>query len=422
MIEPKEQINKKTLLQLSLNEGKFISEKAFNQAEKALKNLDFPTRKTEDWKYTRTNKIASGNWTLNPIESIDISKYKIDGLDCHTLVLINGEAQSELSDILEQSGVEVSSIREASNIDDKGFNSLTNEEAIFTPLNTAYAKDGAFVHIQKNVQMEKPLHIINISQGENTGSQSRNLIVCEALSECSVIESYYSDDKNSFSNVVSEIFVKEGAKMTYDKIQFRSLNHFQVASDFIYQEQNSTFSINTITLNGGWVRNGLNIIVDGQNCSTNLNGLYLLKDNQHVDNHTLVDHKKPYCTSSELYKGIADDTATGVFNGKVFVRPNAQKIEAFQQNNNIVMSDNASINAKPELEIYADDVKCSHGSTTGQFDEEAVFYLRARGVSEANARKLLVSAFSNEVIEEIESEELKTKIYKLLEERFAWSF
>ena len=422
MIEPKEQIDKKAMLLLSLNEGKSISEKASKQAQEVLATLDFPTRKTEDWKYIRTNKIASGSWIVNSAESNDISKYTIEGLDCHTLVLINGEIQSELSDISVQEGVTISSIKEASNIETLGFDSLTNQDAIFTPLNTAFAKNGAFVHIQKNVQQEKPLHIINLSQGENTGSQSRNLIVCEALSECSVIESFYSDEKTSFSNTVSEIFVKDGAKMTYDKLQYRSLNHSQVATDFVHQEKNSTFSINTITLNGGWVRNGLNIEVDGENCETYLNGLYLLKDNQHVDNHTLVDHKKAHCMSSELYKGIADDTATGIFNGKVFVRPNAQKIEAFQQNNNIVMSDTASINAKPELEIYADDVKCSHGSTTGQFDEEAVFYLRARGVSEINARKLLVSAFSNDVIEKIESEEVKSKIYDLLEERFAWSF
>lgn len=422
MIEPREQIDKRAMLQLSLNEGLSVSEKASKNAQSVLATLDFPTRKTEDWRYTRTNKIASGHWIVNPVESKDISKYTIEGLDCHTLVIINGEIQSDLSDISSQDGMTISSIKEASNIDALGFDSLTNNEAIFTPLNTAFAKDGVFVHIQKNVQLEKPLHIINLSQGLNTGSQTRNFIVCEALSEGSVIESFYSDDNASFSNCISEIIVREGASFTYDKIQYRSLNHYQVATDFVYQEKNTNFSINTITLNGGWVRNGLNIAVDGENCETYLNGLYLLKDNQHVDNHTLVDHKRAHCMSSELYKGIADDTATGIFNGKVFVRPNAQKIEAFQQNNNIVMSNSASINAKPELEIYADDVKCSHGSTTGQFDEEAVFYLRARGVSETNARKLLVSAFSNEVIDHISSEEVKTKIYQLLEERFAWSF
>ncbi len=422
MIEPREQIDKKAMLLLSLNEGKFISESSSKKAQEALSNLDFPTRKTEDWKYTRTNKIASGQWTINAAEFSDISKYEIEGLDCHKIVLINGVFQEEISSISSQEGITISSIKEAQNIDALGFDSLTNNESIFTPLNTAFAHGGAFLHIQKNVQLEKPLHIINLSQGENTGAQTRNFIICEPLSEAKIIESFYSDDKVSFANTVSEMIVKDGAKLSYDKIQYRSLNHHHVASEFIYQEKNSTFSINTITLNGGWVRNGLNIVVDGENCETYLNGLYLLKDNQHVDNHTLVDHKKAHCMSRELYKGIAEDNSTGVFNGKVFVRPNAQKIEAFQQNNNIVMSDTASINAKPELEIYADDVKCSHGSTTGQFDEEAVFYLRARGVSETNARKLLVSAFSNDVIEKIEIEEVKNKIYQLLEERFAWSF
>ena len=168
------------------------------------------------------------------------------------------------------------------------------------------------------------------------------------------------------------------------------------------------------------VRNNLNIEVNGENCYTHLNGMYLLIENQHVDNHTLVDHKKPHCESHELYKGVVNDKATAVFNGKVFVRKDAQKINAFQSNANVLLSDDATINSKPELEIYADDVKCSHGSTTGQLDEEAVFYLRARGLSEKSARKLMITAFIDDVIEKTENEEVKSFIIHILQERFDW--
>jgi len=236
-----------------------------------------------------------------------------------------------------------------------------------------------------------------------------------------IVEGYYASEKGpAFSNVVSEIIVKENAKLHIDKIQFESDEHWQINSEYICQGQNSVFTINTITLNGGMIRNGLNVSVDGQNCVTNLNGLYYLQGNQHVDNHTKVDHKKPHCTSSELYKGILDGSATGVFNGKVFVREDAQKIEAFQQNNNVLLSDTASMNAKPELEIYADDVKCSHGSTTGQFDDEAIFYLRTRGIDEKNAKSLMIKAFAEDVLKNVTTDAIRSHIDDLLKTRSAW--
>ena len=195
-----------------------------------------------------------------------------------------------------------------------------------------------------------------------------------------------------------------------------------MATEQIAQAKDSTFTINTLTLNGTLVRNNLNIEVNGVNCNTHLNGAYLLKENQHVDNHTMVDHKAPHCESNELYKGVIDDKATAVFNGKVFVRKDSQKINAFQSNGNVLLSDNATVNSKPELEIYADDVKCSHGSTTGQLDEEAVFYLRARGISERSARHLMVSAFIVDVLEKIENQQVLDFTHKILKDRFGWDF
>jgi Fe-S cluster assembly protein SufD len=177
-----------------------------------------------------------------------------------------------------------------------------------------------------------------------------------------------------------------------------------------------------MTLDGTLVRNNLNIEVNGVNCMTNLHGAYVLKSNQHVDNHTIVDHKQPHCESNELYKGVMDEKSTGVFNGKVFVRKDAQKINAFQSNGNVLLSDDATVDSKPELEIYADDVKCSHGSTTGQLDEEAVFYLRARGISEKSARHLMVAAFIGDVLSKIENDEFREYTHSLLQDRFGWEF
>ncbi len=422
MIEPREQIDKTAMLKLALNQGNFISESAHKKALENVASLDFPTRKTEDWKYTRITKIANTSWLPQSIFSKDISSYHIADLDTNVLVFINGEFVEELSTITVQDGVTIQPINKAENIEQLGFDSLASKEDIFTPLNTAFALTGAFILVSKKVKANKPIHIINVTQGTHTAAQTRHFIVTEPLAEAHIVESFYSDETLTLSNSVSEFIVKEGASLSYDKIQYSGLSNHHVCTEYVRQENNSNFTINTITLKGGWVRNGLNIVVDGQNCTTKLNGLYLLKDNQHVDNHTKVDHKQPHCNSYELYKGVADDNSTAVFNGKVFVREDAQKIQAFQQNNNIVMSANASINAKPELEIYADDVKCSHGSTTGQFDEEAVFYLRARGVSEDSARKLLIAAFANDVIEHIQIDAVKTKVYELLKERFGWSF
>ena len=281
--------------------------------------------------------------------------------------------------------------------------------------------DGVFIHIGSKVILDKPLQILHILSETNTISNLRNLIVCEKNSEAKIIQGYFSENAtDSFTNVVTEVFVEENAHLTIDKIQYENDSCYQIATEQVQQEKNSTFTINTVTLNGAIVRNNLNIEVVGQNCLTNLNGTYLLKGNQHVDNHTIVDHKAPNCESHELYKGVVNDQSTAVFNGKVFVRKDAQKINAFQSNANVLLSDESTVNSKPELEIYADDVKCSHGSTTGQLDEEAVFYLRARGLSEKSARKLMIGAFVNDVLKKIENEEVKTFIFEILHQRFDW--
>ncbi len=386
------------------------------EAANRLARQDFPGRKSEAWKYTRVGKLVNST-VKRATSTIPAERFFIDQLDSYKIIISNGNL--ETSNLPSLNGVVVKQIEES----DQYLNSLTDKEEIFTNINTAFDHDGVLIHVPKNVVLDKPIEIVNVIDGQATIAQPRKLIVIEQSAQAHVIDGYYSAESGfAFTNGVVEIIVKENARLHLDKIQYESGDHWNISSEYVYQESNSNFTINTVTLNGGTVRNGLNIIVDGENCETNLNGLYLLKENQHVDNHTLVDHKKPNCTSSELYKGMIDDSATGVFNGKVFVRQDAQKIEAFQQNNNIVMTDQATMNAKPELEIYADDVKCSHGSTTGQFDEEAVFYLRSRGIGEDKARKLLVAAFAGDVLNKITNEMVRTHIDKLLNERFGWDF
>jgi Fe-S cluster assembly protein SufD len=245
------------------------------------------------------------------------------------------------------------------------------------------------------------------------------LFLANAGSHVKIIESFVNvGGEKNFNNHVSEIVIAENAHLEYNKIQDKKERNFSVATEQVYQEANSNFTINTATFNGALVRNNLTIEIDGSNCENNLNGLYLGKNKDHIDNHTVVDHKKPHCNSNEVYKGILDDESTGVFNGKVFVRQDAQITNAFQQNNNILLTDNATVNSKPELEIYADDVKCSHGSTTGQIDEEAIFYLQSRGISKKGALKLMINAFAKDALEKISIEALQAYIDNKIEERF----
>jgi Fe-S cluster assembly protein SufD len=381
-------------------------DKKLNEARFALNELEFPTSRTETWKYTRVGRILNASWSIQKVDkAIDITPYLV-AEDIPVVVFVNGFFRADLSRLSSESGIAIQSFAEAK----KGHKILEGHFAeiayhhkdIFTALNTVHNTGGAVIHVGKEVQAQKPIHILHLISGEDTVAMPRHLVVLETGAKLELVMSNHSlDNKKSFSNVVSELFVGENASLHIDK--FQQLNHdsFELCTEHVAQESNSRFHINTITQSGLWTRNNLHISVDGVNCETNLFGIYSPRNNSHVDNHTIVDHRAPHCVSNELYKGLLYDKSTGVFNGKVFVRQLAQKTNAFQQNANIVMGDDASMNSKPELEIYADDVKCSHGSTTGQFDEEAVFYLKARGICETNARELLVEAFLGEVWEAV---------------------
>lgn len=399
-----------------------LSQASRDRAATLLQSLDVPTSRQEAWKYTRLAKLKNLNFDSKHAEINSIEKYLIPELEGSVLVFVNGFFQHQLSTIQTENRISIHPLSESSDWTSNYVDTiLPLEGEFFHALNSYSCTDGMAVRIEKGTATNQHIQAIYISTDANTYTATRNVIVCEDSASAHITMSFVSEDAtNCFHNIASEVFVGANAHLTIDKIQLENESAFCIATEHVKQAKDSNFTINTITLDGGLVRNNLNILVEGQNAETNLSGAYVLKGKQHVDNHTMVDHKVAHCVSNELYKGVMDENSTAVFNGKVFVRKDAQKINAFQSNGNVLLSDDATINSKPELEIYADDVKCSHGSTTGQLDEEAVFYLRARGISEKSARALMVSAFIGEVLEKIENEAVRNYVDQKLLEKFGW--
>lgn len=409
---------------LNGNNTQLISERR-KDAISNFEKLGFPTTKHEEWKYTNLIPVLKKDFNLGAPTSLtksEIDKFLFEGLEANLIVFVNGYFSKELSSIT--SSEELVSIKPFSEADssllEKYFSkSLTVNDA-FTYLNTAFAQSGVFIRIPKNKVVDKPivLHFISDARSENVFSQPRNIFVAEENSEVKIIESFNTvGEQSSFQNVVTEIILQKDARVEYYKIQNESLNANHVGTTQVHQEGKSNFSATTISVSGGIVRNNLNIVLNSEYSEAFMYGLSLLNGTQHVDNHTVVDHAKPNCYSNELYKAILNDKSTGVFNGKIFVKPDAQKTNAFQSNKNILLSKDASMNAKPQLEIFADDVKCSHGATIGQLDEEPLFYLRSRGISEENAKVLLVLAFAQDVIDHIKIEPLKEALLKVIYQR-----
>lgn len=392
-----------------------------DEALSSLESLNFPTSKVEAWKYTRLGKITNQNYSSCET-LIETPINKIADLDAYYLVFVNGVFDPNQSDNITEKGVNIEVFsRDYCELAKDHFSTQTNNQEVFTAINTAYLNNGVYIAIEKNTVVSKPIVIVNKSTSGNFLTNFRNVINVAESAQAHVIQLFDGDSASQgMTNVVSEITVDSNANCIYDKWQNEAQTHNHIARDLVNQAKDAVFTTNTITTGGLLTRNDLVIHVNGQNGLTNLNGLYISKGNQHIDNHTTVDHKVPHCESHELYKGIIDDNSTAVFNGKVFVRPDAQKTNAFQQNANIVMTDEATVNSKPELEIYADDVKCSHGSVTGQFDEEAVFYLRARGIGEESARNLLVHAFASDVLNKISLDPLRETIETFITNNFSW--
>lgn len=410
------------------NDTHRISEVRKSALEKFLKS-NLPTYRDEKWRDTDLSKTLSKNYKYyfdseeNNTEIGKTFKCVVPKLDSLSFTLVNGKAfDSEL--ITLEDGIIIGSFSDAMKkypeIVEKHFaKTLQSENDFFRLLNTSYAQDGFFIYVPDGVNAGKSIQIVNIiSNEDNIFLQPRNLVIIGKNSNLSLIHCHDSvNQQSSFTNIFTEIYLDENSSIDYYKLQNLNNQSTLLNHTNIYQNTNSNLSSNSISLNGGLIRNETLVEIDGEGSISNVFGLFLMDKKQHIDNQVFIDHKRPNCYSNELFKGILDDEASGVFNGHVLVRQDSQKTYASQSNKNILLTDTAKINTKPFLEIYADDVKCSHGATVGQLDNEAMFYLRSRGISEKNARMLLMYAFAAEVINKISIEPLKNRIDDMVKKR-----
>ena len=374
-----------------------------------LNEIGFPNRKTEDWRYTRTASLLKKTYQTSGLSSnLKLDYPLLDKIKCPTIVFENGEINIAASCIGKINGLSVNSFNELSAEESTKVGAISQPyEHAFSLLNISHLQKGIFIRLDKKVVLDIPLHIVFINSKKKVFSNTRLFVDVGDFAELKIVQSFINfEDQDAFTNHVTEAELGTNSSLIIEKIQdVKGESH--ICSEFIKQHNQSTFRINSLSAAGKLIRNGLNINVVGEDCNTYLNGLFIPSGKEHMDNHTYLDHAKPNCFSSECYKGILKDKAVGVFNGKVVVHQDAQKIMAYQQNNNLLLSDDAVINSKPELEIYADDVKCSHGSTTGQLDQEALFYLQSRGISKEGAIQLLMVGFVEEVIDQIQVDEIK---------------
>jgi Fe-S cluster assembly protein SufD len=396
-------------------------------AIKNFQNKGFPTKKEEAWKYTSLNTILKNDYSVfpkneNSIEFAEVKKYFIHEIDTFKVVFIDGIFSSFLSSTTHD-GIDVCLMSSALNkpkykmVIDNYYNKIASKDETLTSLNTAFANEGAYINIPKSKVVDKPIEIMYFSTGSEAALlvQPRNLVIVGENSHVQIIERHQSLNENPvLTNSVTEIFAQKRAIVDYYKIQNDNHEANLIDNTYVSQQHESHVSVNTFSFGGNLTRNNLNFYHFGERIVSVLNGITIIGDKQHVDHYTLVQHAQPNCESHQDYKGIYSDRSTGVFNGKIFVEREAQKTNAFQKSNNILLSDKATINAKPQLEIFADDVKCSHGCTIGQLDETAMFYMQQRGIPKKEAKALLMYAFSNAVIESIKIPALKQRITKII--------
>jgi Fe-S cluster assembly protein SufD len=406
---------------------------AFHQKKRAaigrFEELGFPTPKNEEWKYSNVKDLISESYHFNAESSLtlaDLQDLNIPDQLANILYFINGHYSEELSSIVSSSEqIIIDSLQNAykknPTLVNKYFDELVKDDTdAFTSLNTAFAFDGVFIHVPDNQTVEHPviLRFMSDARTENVGSQPRNIVAVGRNAHVKMAEAFRTlGDERSFTNAVTEIHMDRDSGVEYYKVQNESEKAYHVGTTQVRMLDNAHFYAGTVTLNGRFTRNNLNIILDGEHCEAHMYGLYFPDGMQHVDNHTVADHRKPNSESNELYKGILRDRSKGVFNGKIFVREDAQKTNAFQSCKNIVLSADATMNTKPQLEIYADDVKCSHGTTTGQIDEEALFYMRSRGISKPEAMSLLMYAFCADVVSQIKIDSIREYLENVIAEK-----
>ena len=397
-----------------------------SEAIKQFESIGFPNKKLENWKYTSLKNLLNTDYTVLPeinnvLEFKNIKKYLIDDIDSYKIIFVDGKYCSHLSETTHE-GMDICILSAALTqskyelIIENYFNKIALKDGI-TSLNTAFSNEGVFIHIPKNKFVEKPIQIIHFSTGNESSLmfQPRNLVVVDENSQVQIIERHQSLNKNKvFTNSVTEIYADKKSIIDYYKIQNDNLQASLIDNTYVNQERNSAFSMHTFSFGNELVRNNLNISQNDEFIETTIKGVTIIGDNQHVDHNTLIQHNKPNCNSHQDYKGIYDNKSTGVFNGRIVVNKQAQKTNAFQSNNNVLLSDKATVNAKPQLEIYADDVKCSHGCTVGQLDKNALFYLKSRGIPEKEATALLMYGFANNILKSVKIPEIKTRITNII--------
>lgn len=420
------------LFQNSLNGDRFSSiNNLRKEAIDKFTELDFPSTKDEEWKYTSIAPLLKHNFIpgldKKNITKEQVSKFLFDELESNVVVVINGHYSEELTSLNKlPANVVVGSIAKAITSDSpligKYFAKYADySKHIFTSLSTAFTRDGVLIHIPEGKIVDQPIHILFITYSENEKFliQPRNLFIADKNSQATIIEHFVHINPGIyFTNTVTEVVVGENAVIDHLRLQEESKSAFHIGRMEINQERSSNFSSHFISLGASLSRNDFNAKFNDEGGECKLNGLFLTEDNQLFDVHTLIDHAKPHCSSHEHYKGILNDSSRGVFNGKVIVRQDAQKTNAFQENNNIILSQEALMNTKPQLEIFADDVKCSHGATIGQLDKDAMFYLKSRGLGEESARSILIHAFASDVIKSVKVKAVRNYIEEILSGKF----
>ena len=391
-----------------------------SEGMRAFAETGFPTTRVEDWKYTNVGPIAGVHFQPAPCE-LDkkilkqVKDLSFAGFDCTRLVFVNGHYAEELSSIKDlPKGARVTNLAKA--IQQEGaitahlarYASHTTHP--FVALNTAFMEDGGFIEVPRGVVLGKPIEVLYVSTGgrEPWVAHPRNLMIAGQGSQVTLVEAYVGlGDSVYFNNAVTEIVAEDNARVDYVKLQSESEAAFHVATVLAYAARNAAAQTNSIQFGARLGREEVTTVLDGEGAEGYLYGLYVTNGQQLIDNHTTIDHARPHCSSRESYKGILDGKSTGVFNGKILVRKDAQKTDSRQSDKNLLLSESATINTKPQLEIFADDVKCTHGATIGQIDPEAIFYLRSRGIGLDEARKLLIVAFAGEIVDRVKFEPLR---------------
>ena len=402
-------------------------------AMESFAELGFPTTHDEEWIYTNVAPLAAipfapARHKLTEEIRHKLARLPLTDLGCSRLTFFNGCHVPELSKLREvPKGLRAGSLASAW----KNHGALLERHLgryadarthAFVALNTAFFEDGAFIEVPRGGVLQKPLHILQISHGGGrpTVSHPRNLILVGDTAQASIIETFVSlEEDTTFTNTVTEIVAGEGALVDYTKVQHESDKAFHYARVQVQQERSSSVTTDSIQLGGLLTREEVQAVLGGAGAESLLHGLYVITGQQHVDNHTIIDHARAHCSSRETYKGVLEGKSHGVFNGRIIVRPDAQKTDSKQSNKNLLLSEDAIIDTKPQLEIFADDVKCTHGATVGQIDPEAVFYLRSRGIAAGEAKKLLTFAFANDIMERIKFQPLREGLAERLYARLA---